>query len=165
MVYQNRQVVLSALAVFWRPMAKKRSRHFVSSSSTVWLSTARANRTRLRESRRDFARLAVFRIPIDAPARQALRVGELPPRSRKSPSTRALRHDKCRFFCRAVRALDKRVRRRLGPPKRSIQPKEAGSLLPFPERLGADFGERREQVVDDPPGVGSDFDRDGHTRS
>jgi hypothetical protein len=35
-------------------------------------------------------------------------------------------------------------------------------LLPLPQGLGSDLGQRREQVVDDAAGVGADFNRDGH---
>ena len=37
-------------------------------------------------------------------------------------------------------------------------------LLSLPERLGSDFGQGREQVVDHASGVGRDFDGDGHAR-
>ena len=38
------------------------------------------------------------------------------------------------------------------------------ALYTLPQRLGSDLGERRQQVVDDAAGVGSDFNGDGHTR-
>jgi hypothetical protein len=34
----------------------------------------------------------------------------------------------------------------------------------LPESFGSDFGQGREQVVDDAAGIGPDFDGDGHAR-